>query len=325
MKQLNKIINSIARIYKKGGQLKGVILALVLIFILSSFISRNFLTAYNLTIMSRDLAFIGLVAIAQGLLLLMGDIDISLGSIAGLSSVLTAKLLVDFGFNPVLSIILGLLGGAICGYINGLLITTFNLNSLVLTIGTSTVFVGLNLVVTKGRTITGLPDSVTYLGAGTLFGIPIPFYFLVAVLMIALFLTNKTVFGRSLYAIGNSSETAKLVGIKTKNVRVITYTISSIFASLAGILMAFRLIAAQTTIGQTWVLPSIAAPVIGGIATSGGIGSIAGAIIGGAIMSVIGNITVLGGVNVYWQQVSNGVIVVVAIILDSLTRRSGKK
>ncbi len=107
--------------------------------------------------------------------------------------------------------------------------------------------------------------------------------------------------------------------------RIIAYAIAGTFASLAGMLMAFRLHSAQTAIGQTWLLPSIAAPVIGGIATTGGIGSIAGALIGGAIMGVIGNIIVLGGVDVYWQQVFNGVIVVLAITLDSLTRRLGKK
>jgi ribose transport system permease protein len=308
---------------RKMGQLTGVIGAFLLIFIASCFISPNFLTGYNLTIMARDLAFIGIVAIAQGLLLLLGDIDVSIGAIAGLCGVVCAKLLVDYGMNPILSMACGLGAGALLGCINGILITAFNLNSLVLTIGTSTAFTGLNLLVTRGRTITGLPENVTVLGAGSLFEIPLPVYFLLGVFLIALFLATKTVFGRQLYAIGNSREAAKIVGIKEQKVRVITYALAGTFAGLAGILMAFRLLSAQTSIGQTWVLPSIAAPVIGGIATTGGIGSIAGALIGGAIMGVIGNIIVLGGVDVYWQQVFNGVIVVLAITIDSLSRRIG--
>ncbi len=309
----------------KAGQLWGVIGAFLVIFIASIFISPNFLTGYNLTIMARDLAFLGIMAIAQGLLLLLGDIDVSIGAIAGLCAVVCAKLLVDASMNPVLAMVIGLGVGALLGYINGVLITAFNLNSLVLTIGTQTAFTGLNLLVTQGRTIVGLPEKVIFLGAGSLFGVPVPVYFLAAVFIIALFLTMKTVFGRKLYAVGNSHEAARIVGIKENRVRIGAYSLAGVFAALAGILMAFRLLSAQTAIGATWVLPSIAAPVIGGIATTGGIGSIAGALIGGAIMSVIGNIIVLGGVDVYWQQVFNGVIVVLAIILDSLSRRLGRQ
>jgi ribose transport system permease protein len=310
---------------RKSGQLTGVIGAFLLIFIASCFISPNFLTGYNLTIMARDLAFIGIVAIAQGLLLLLGDIDVSIGAIAGLCAVVSAKLLVDYSMNPVLAMAIGLGAGALLGCINGILITAFNLNSLVLTIGTQTAFTGLNLLVTRGRTITGLSENVTFLGAGSLFAIPVPVYFLIGVFAVALFLATKTVFGRKVYAIGNSHEAARIVGIKEKKVRVTAYALAGVFAGLAGILMAFRLLSAQTAIGQTWVLPSIAAPVIGGIATTGGIGSIAGALFGGAIMGVIGNIIVLGGVDVYWQQVFNGVIVVLAITLDSLSRRFGRR
>jgi ribose transport system permease protein len=306
---------------KSLGQLTGVIGALVLIFLVSCFISGNFLTEYNLTIMARDLAFIGIVAIAQGFLLLLGDIDLSIGAIAGLCGVVTAKLLVDVKMDPLAAMILGLLAGCILGWVNGFLITAFKLNPLVLTIGSSTAFTGLNLAITRGRTITGLPEGTTFLGAGSLLGIPIPIIFLLGVFLIALFLTTKTVFGRQLYAIGNNREAAKIVGIKEKNVRITAFMISGVFSGLAGILMSFRLISAQTSIGQSWVMPSIAAAVIGGIATTGGIGSIAGALFGGAIMGVIGNIIVLGGVDAYWQQVFDGVIVIIAIIIDSLSRR----
>ena len=211
--------------------------AFALIFIVSCFISPNFLTGYNLTIMARDLAFIGIVAIAQGLLLLLGDIDVSIGAIAGLCAVVCAKFLVDYNMNPVLAMAFGLGAGALMGCINGLLITAFNLNSLVLTIGTQTAFTGLNLLVTRGRTITGLPENVTFLGAGSLFQIPMPVYFLVGVFAVALFLATKTVFGRQVYAIGNSHEAARIVGIKEQKVRVIAYALAGVFAGLAGILI----------------------------------------------------------------------------------------
>lgn len=325
--QTNRIINGLTGIgrSRNASQLLGVFGALMLIFIISCVISSNFLTDYNMTIIIRDLAFIGMVAVAQGILLLLGDIDLSLGAIAGLCAVVAARLLVDASMPPVYAISIGLLAGASLGFVNGFLVTTFKLNPLVLTIGTQTAFTGLNLVITRGRTITGLPESVTFLGQGLVFGIPIPAYFLIGVFLIALFLTTKTVFGRQLYAIGNNNEAARIVGINAQKIRVIAYVISGTFAGLAGILMSFRLLAAQTAIGQSWVMPSIAAAVIGGIATTGGIGNIAGALLGGALMGVIGNIIVLAGVNAYWQQVFDGTIVILAVILDSLSRILRKK
>src|SRR5690606_33632742 len=128
-------------------------------------------------------------------------------------------------------------------------------------------------------------------------------------------LTTITVFGRKLYAVGNSKEAARIVGINEQRVRVTAYAIAGALAGLAGMLMCFRLFSAQASIGQSWLLPSIAAPVIGGIATTGGIGTIWGALIGAGIMVVIGNLIVLGGVNVYLQQVVTGLIVVVAVAL----------
>lgn len=322
---MKNVFNKMSGITRKGGQLTGVSLALIFLFIASSLISRNFFSGYNLTIMSRDLAFFGMIAIAQGILLLMGYIDLSIGTLAGLSGVVTAKALMHWGLNPGLAILLGLLTGALCGLFNGLIITTFNLNPLVLTIGSSTVFIGINLLITRGKTITGLPKVMTDLGIGSLFGVPIPDYFLLAILIIAIFLTTRTVFGRNLFAVGNSIETAKLVGIKTNKVVVTAYVITSSIAALTGILMVFRLMSAQTTVGQTWLLPSIAAPVIGGIATTGGIGSIPGALIGAAIMVIIGNIVVLGGVNVYWQQIINGVIIIFAIVMDAVVRKYSRR
>ncbi|MFC4171411.1 ABC transporter permease [Microvirga sp. GCM10011540] len=307
------------------SQLSGVVGALLLIVGAAALISPNFLTAYNLTIMSRELAFIGIVATAQGLLLLLGDIDVSIGAIAGLAGIICAKLIVDFGFNPAVAIWAGLAAGAAAGALNGLIITSFNLNSLVVTIGTLSVFSGLNLLITKGRTIVGLPESVTFLGTGTLFEVPIPVYIMLGIFAVILFLTTKTVYGRQLYAVGNSREAAKIIGIKEQKIRVTAYAAAGTLAGLAGMLMCFRLLSAQTAIGQSWLLPSIAAPVIGGIATTGGIGSIWGALVGSAIMVVIGNIIVLGGVNVYLQQIVTGLIVVAAVAMDAAMRRLGQR
>lgn len=308
---------------RERGQVSGVFGALIVILIAAALISPNFLSTYNLTIMSRELAFIGIVAVAQGLLLLLGDIDVSIGAIAGLCGVVCAKLLVGYDVDPMLAVLAGIAAGAVLGGLNGLIITTFDLNSLVVTIGTLSVFSGLNLFITRGQTITGLPEDLSFMGNGRLFGLPMPLYFMAAIFIVMLFVTAKTVYGRKLYAVGNSREAAKIVGINSQRVRITAYAIAGALAGIAGILMTFRMMSAQTQIGQSWLLPSIAAPVIGGIATTGGIGSIAGAMIGAAIMVVIGNIIVLGGVNAYLQQVVTGLIVVIAVAMDSATRRRG--
>lgn len=310
---------------KVPGQLTGIIGAFLVMVGIAAFISPQFLTEYNLTIMSRELAFIGIVAIAQGLLLLLGDIDVSIGAIAGFSGIICAKLLVDFQLDPLVAIPLAILAGAAAGAINGIIITTFNLNSLVVTIGMLSVYSGLNLFITEGRTIVGLSPDVTFLGSSRFLGLPAPLWVMLGLFVLVLFLTTMTIYGRKLYAVGNSREAARIVGISAQRVRIAAYSIAGGLAGIAGILMAFRLLSAQATLGQTWLLPSIAAPVIGGIATTGGIGTIWGALIGSGIMVVIGNIIVLGGVGIYLQQVVTGLIVVIAVVIDAITRRlSGK-
>ncbi|MDR1893349.1 MAG: ABC transporter permease [Spirochaetales bacterium] len=310
--------------YFRRSQIAGTMIVLGAILVVSSFVSNKFLTPYNLQIMVRSLAFTGMVSLGQGLLLLLGDIDLSVGAVAGLCGVICGKFAVEMHLNPYLAIVLALMFGLLFGAFNGLLVTSFKLNAIVLTIGMQTVYRGINQVITKGRTITGFPKNITVLGAGNVIGIPTPAIVLVAVFCLMYFLTRRTTYGRNVYAVGNSIDTAKMVGIKTQRVRIISYAICGFLAGLAGILMSMRLASAQASIGEIWVLPSIAAPVIGGVATTGGIGSITGALIGGAIMGVVSNIIVLGNVNIYWQQVLNGAIVVVAIIFDSFAQKFRK-
>jgi ribose transport system permease protein len=310
---------------KAGSQMTGLLAALLVMVGVAALISSNFLTSYNMVIMSRELAFIGIVAIAQGLLLLLGDIDVSIGAIAGMSGIVCSKLMVEYQVDPSLAIMAGMAAGAAAGAINGLIITAFNLNSLVVTIGTLSVFSGINLWLTQGRTIVGLPKEVTFLGTGTVYGVPVPVIIMLIAFLVILFVTTKTVFGRQIYAVGNSREAARIVGINEQKIRVAVYAIAGTLAGIAGMLMCFRLLSAQASIGQSWLLPSIAAPVIGGIATTGGIGTIWGALVGSAIIVVIGNVIVLGGVNVYLQQIVTGLIVVFAVALDSIMRGLSKK
>jgi len=304
----------------KGKKISGIIAALGLIIVIASLSSPYFLTAYNLKAVIRSLAFVSIVAIGQGCMLLLGEIDLSVGSVAGLCGVIGGILMVNIGINPYLSLFLCLLLGAILGLLNGLITVNLKLSSLIVTIGTAGIYKGINLVISKGRAITDIPKEIYFLGQGYLFNIPMPFVIMLIVLVLIIFLTKYTPFGRYMYAVGNSKEASWILGIRVNFIRISTFMITGLLAALAGMIMVARLGSSQPAIGELWVLNSIAAAVIGGVALTGGVGNPAGALIGAVMIGVIENIIVLYGVSVYWQTAVSGVIIVGAVALDSISR-----
>lgn len=301
------------------NKLFSITLILVGMVIIAALTSEYFMTAYNLQSVIRDLAFIGIIAIGQSCLLLLGELDLSVGAVASLCGVLGGMMMVTYGWNPWLSLVLCILLGLCFGAINGLIITKLKLNAMVVTIGMQGVYSGINLVLTKGRAITKVPEEIYVLGTGNLFEIPVPFLFTIGTLVLIVLLIKRTKFGRYVYAIGNSRDAAQILGVKTDNVRITVYAIVGGLSALAGILMVARLGASQPSIGTNWPMNSIAASVIGGLALTGGVGNPAGALVGAAIIMLIQNMIVLYGVNVYWQTAVSGIVVVLAISIDSVT------
>jgi len=299
----------------------GVLIAFLLIIAIASVASPYFLSAFNMQSVIRSLAFLGIVAMAQACLLILGELDLSVGAIAGLSGVLGGMLMVWFGVDPFLSFFLGLMFGAIFGLVNGLLVTFLELNALVVTVGMAGVYLGINLVISEGKAIVDIPPQIYFLGQGIVFGIPMPFVIMLLVLLVVVFVTMYTPFGRYMYAIGNSREAALILGIPVNLVRMLTFMGVGLLAALAGMVMVARLGTSQPSIGETWVLDSIAASVIGGVALTGGVGSPAGALLGAAIIGVVQNIIVLLGVSPYLQTAVSGMIVVAAISLDAISRK----
>ncbi len=303
------------------GSLTGVFLILVAILVIASLTSQYFFTAYNFTIIVRTLAFVGLITIGQAILMILGELDLSLGAIGGLIAVTAGVLMVNLHLSPALSVFLCLLFGVVCGFVNGALVAFLRLPSLVLTIGMAGIYGGINLVTTQGVAITGIPTSISYLGRGDVLGMPVPFVAMLIVLVVVTLVMLRTPWGRYIYAIGNNRAAARMLGIKVERIRIAAFVFAGFLSALAGLLMVARLGTAQPSIGQDWVLPPIAAAVIGGVATSGGIGSPIGAILGAVIIGVIENIIVLMGVSPYWQGIVSGAIVVVAISVDALSKR----
>ncbi|MDR1786736.1 MAG: ABC transporter permease [Spirochaetaceae bacterium] len=314
----NTILGRIAGRVRKS-KLLNITLVFLLMVIIAILTSKNFLTKFNIQSVVRDLAFVSIIAIGQSCLLLLGELDLSVGKMSSLSGVLAGLMMVNAGISPAITLVCCLLFGACFGLINGTIITRLRLNAMVVTIGMQGVYGGINLVITKGKAIVNIPQGIQFLGKGNLFGIPLPFVLTLVILAVVLFLTQQTTFGRYIYAIGNNREAVGILGINVDMVRTLTYGLVGALSALTGILMVARLGASQPSIGDSWVMNSIAASVIGGVALTGGIGSPAGAVLGAAIISIIQNMIVLFGVNVYWQTAVSGVVVVLAISFDSVS------
>ncbi len=314
VKTNNAFVNAL-----KKSNMTAIGVVLILMIAVASIASPYFLDIYNVQSLLRDLAFVGMIGIAQSLLLLVGELDLSVGKVASLCGILSGMMMVDYKINPWLSFLLALTLGLIFGGINGLIITKLRLNSMVATIGMQGLYGGINLVLTKGKAITGVPEEIYILGKGNWGPIPFPFIFCIVVLVLVLFMVKKTKTGRYIYAIGNSREAAKILGIKVDKIRIMIYAIVGVISSLAGVLYVSRLGSAQSAIGESWPMNSIAASVIGGVSLTGGLGNPAGALIGAAIISIIQNMIVLFGVNVYWQSAVSGIVVVIAISFSSIS------
>ncbi len=313
--------NGVTRFWKEVRESSSFNIAVVLavLCLVASTFSKYFLDFYNLQSLIRDLAFLGLITLGQAILLILGEIDLSLGKISALCGVLAGIFMVQLGINPYLSIFLCLAFGFVFGLLNGLLVTKLRLNSLVVTIGMSGVFGGFNLVFTHGEAITDIPKSIYFLGQGYILKVPTPFIIMFATAILVILYARYTKGGRYIYAIGNSKEASLILGIKVDLIKTLAFAFAGLLASAAGILMVARLGTSQPGIGESWPLNSIAGSVIGGISLTGGVGEPLGALLGIGVIIVIQNMIVLFGVSPYWQTVVSGVIVVVAIAIGSIS------
>lgn len=288
-------------------------------------VTNNFYTAYNITTFMRTSSFTIIIGFAQTLVLLLGGIDLSVASMAGLSSMIFAMLVTLAGVNPFLSIFIAIGAGFFMGAINGILICTLNLTPFIVTLGTSAIYKGIIYVATKGIPLTGIPTSVTVIGQKSLFGrIPYPFIIMVVLAVILSLMLRLTSFGRHVYAVGGNETAAKIVGIRTNRVKILVYSITGLLSGLAGVLMVLRLGASQVNIGEDWVMPSITAAVLGGTSMNGGSGGVIGTIAGGLLMAAITFSISLMGISSYWDQIITGAVVLIAVSLDAIRRMKQK-
>ena len=294
----------------------GILVALAALVIVLSLATDNFLSPYNAVVVSRQAAFVGLVALGQTLVLLVGGIDLSVGAAAGLSAIVGALMLTAAGINPYLIIPLTMLFGAGLGLINGVFVAGLRLNPFIVTLATWEIFAGMTLVITKGYPIRPLGDQFTYFGKGDLFGIPFPVVIFVLVGIFLIWLLTQTRFGRNVFAVGGNREAAILAGIHVKRVEMIAFALAGMFAALAGILYASRMDAGQPSVGEGWLMGAITAAILGGTSLRGGQGSITGTMLGALLLAVLANGTVLLNVSGFWQRVIVGFVVLLAVLVD---------
>lgn len=299
----------------------GILVALLLLAGPLSIASPNFLSQYNLTVVARQASFVGLVALGQTLVLLIGGIDLSVGTAAGLSAIVGCLMLTKLGIHPYLVPLLTALFGFGLGLINGALIAGLRLNPFIVTLATGEVFAGVNLVITRGYPIRPLGAQFRVFGQGSVFGVPTPVLTFVGAGLILFWVLARTRFGRNIYAIGGNREASTLVGIRVSRVEFIVFGLAGMFAALAGILYASRMDSGQPSVGEGWLMGAITAAIIGGTSLRGGEGTIAGTLIGALLMAVLANGIVLMNVSGYWERVIIGLVVLIAILVDLARRR----
>ena len=301
----------------------AVLIVTILMTVIVQLLTGHFYTAYNLSTFSRSASFTIIIGFAQTLVLLLGGIDLSVASVAGLCSMIFAMLTTVGGVNPFLSIAIALMAGVALGAINGIFICSLNLTPFIVTLATSALYKGIIYVATKGIPLTGIPESVTIIGQGTLFGIiPYPAIIMVVLAVILIYMLRYTSFGRHIYAVGGNEHAAKIVGIQINKTKMAVYALTGFISALAGILMVLRLGSSQVNIGENWAMPSITAGVLGGTSMNGGSGGIGGTIVGGLLMSVISFSISLLGISSYWDQIVTGVVVLIAVAIDEIRRRN---
>lgn len=295
----------------------------------SFIVGGRFLSSFNLSLIIQQVTIIGIIGIAQTLIVITAGIDLSVGAIMVLCSVVMGKLAVSLGVPVPLAFATGIATGAACGAVNGMLVTRLRLPPFIVTLGTWSIFFALNLWYSASETIRSqdvakaapflqwLGTPVDMFGARLTFGS----FFLLGLVAVVWYVLNRTAFGRHLYAVGDDPDAARLSGIRTGRVLFMVYVAAGIICALGAWALIGRIGSVSPQAGQTANLDSITAVVIGGASLFGGRGSIVGTLIGALIVGVFRNGLALSGVDVLWQEFTVGCLIIVAVALDQWIRK----
>ena len=282
----------------------------------------SFHTAGNFIQIVTQSATIMLLACGEFFAILLGGIDLSIGSIVAFTGMVTAKLMVNFGMNPFLAVLLGaVLGGALCGFINGTLINLTGVHPFIITLGTQSIFRALTLIISNAQATFGMPKIFTQIFGGLYHGVPMAVVIALVVAVLCWFIASKLTFGRNLYVMGGNRDAAWFSGINVKQHLLAVHTISGLCAGICGAVMAARLGAAEpnTSIGAE--TEAIASAIIGGTSFFGGKGKIPNVIVGALILGLISNGLNMCSVPTFYQNLATGLLLIAAVSLDHVVSR----
>ena len=316
---MKKLVNKI----KEGRIAEGnlILILLALIIILSIF-SPKFLSATNIKNLVRQTSIIGIVGIGMTFVIISGGIDLSVGSILGMASIVSSMLLAK-GMNIGLALLISIVVCTILGVINGIVVFDGKVPPFIATLGMMTGARGIVMLVSGARMIAGLPKSFTGFAQMTILGLPSLFFVWLLVIIAAYIITSRTITGRNLFAFGSNPEAARLSGINIRYLTYFIYGISGFMCAIAGILMTSRLSNGIPTAGTGYELDAIAAAVVGGASLNGGSGTIVGTVLGALLIAIIRNGGNLLGINPFILQVAVGVLIVASVMIDQ-RRKSSK-
>lgn len=298
----------------------GIVCGLIVLCGLFSVLSPNFLSLSNLLNVVLQVSIIAILGFGMTYVLLLGDIDLSVGAVMALVGTVAA-LAMQHGVPPLAAVLAAMLAGIVLGWVNGALSALLTIPSFIVTVATMGVFRGLAYITSAGVPISIDDDRFAALGNGSFLGVAIPIWVLAVLLFVNHFVLSRTVFGRKAYLAGGNREAALYSGINVRRLRIAIFMISGLMASIGGVLMTSRLYSAQPNAGMGYELDAIAAAVLGGTSLSGGYGTIVGTLIGALIIGVINNGMNLLSVPYFYQLIVKGVVILVAVCIDVQTKK----
>jgi len=296
----------------------GVLFFIVLFF---SIMTNSFLTASNLLNVTRQVAMLGISAVGMTCVILTSGIDLSVGAVMGITNIIGSMLLVNAGIPIFPAMLITLLLAGFIGLVNGLLVAYVGVPALITTLAMMTILRGLCFVLCGGIPIWGLPPGFKKLGQGYIGTIPVPVIIMLFIFILGWIFLNRTKTGRYIYGLGGNKEAVRLSGVNTAKIQTLVFVISSLLTGLAGIIMLSRINTGQPKIGTGYEMDVITAVVLGGVSIMGGEGSLLGVLIGVLITGVLSNGMILMDVSEYYQQITKGAVLLLAVIFDTIAKR----
>ena len=315
----NAVGRSAGEEIKKFAMRNGALIGLILLAIILSLATPAFLTGSNILNVGIQAATVAILAFGETFAIVAAGIDLSVGSVAAVSSMFAAYAGASMGMPAWLTVVIGIVAGAVFGALSGIANAYLKLPSFIATLAMMSVARGLTLVISDGRPIS--TSGVVNFFGGTILNIPVPIVMMIIMGIIAAIILNFTTIGRSMYAVGGNMEASRLSGISVHKTQIVVFILSGIFAAVAGLVIAGRLHSAQPQAATGYEMDAIASTVIGGASLSGGKGKISGTFVGAILLAVIRNGLNILNVSSFWQQVVIGLVIAAAVSFDTLRRK----